>query len=218
MIAEAAHRVGMDGLTLRAVAEELGVSVGALYHHVAGKDELLRLAADVSSAVIPFPSDRGQHWAVWLHEWARYIHDAFVAEPGALKQYLDGGIAAELIANRIDVVLGLLVRDGFTVDAAFAAYEAVSAMAMGLAINDVRATEPDLQGRREADRVAAVLAHHGRDDLGQLRALVATTDLGPAVRFDAQVVGVLRSVAVRRGVRWAGVAGALRAAGIIEPT
>ena len=39
MIAEAAHQVGLDGLTLRAVADRLGVSIAALYHHVSGKGE-----------------------------------------------------------------------------------------------------------------------------------------------------------------------------------
>src|SRR5690606_10443387 len=42
MIAEAAHELGLDGLTLRSVADHLGVSIAALYHHVSGKDDLLR--------------------------------------------------------------------------------------------------------------------------------------------------------------------------------
>ena len=36
MIAEAANELGLDGLTLKAVADHLGVTVAALYHHVAG--------------------------------------------------------------------------------------------------------------------------------------------------------------------------------------
>ena len=45
MIAEAAHELGLEGLTLKAVADHLGVSIAALYHHVSGKDDLMRLAA-----------------------------------------------------------------------------------------------------------------------------------------------------------------------------
>ena len=40
MIAQAAHELGLEGLTLKAVADHLGVSVAALYHHVSGKDDL----------------------------------------------------------------------------------------------------------------------------------------------------------------------------------
>ena len=70
MIAEAAHELGLDGLTLRAVADHLDVSIAALYHHVSGKDDLMRLAAEYSAANVPIPQDVGQHWAVWLQEWA----------------------------------------------------------------------------------------------------------------------------------------------------
>ena len=37
------HSQGVDGLTMRALAERLGGSVGAAYKHVASKHELLRL-------------------------------------------------------------------------------------------------------------------------------------------------------------------------------
>ena len=89
MIAEAAHQVGLDGLTLRAVADRLGVSIAALYHHVSGKDELMRLAAEYSAAKVPLPRDTGQHWAVWLVEWAEYNRDAFVAEWGVGKSWYE---------------------------------------------------------------------------------------------------------------------------------
>ena len=45
-IAEAAQQVGLGNLTLKAVADHLGVSVAGLYHHIRGKEDLLRLAAD----------------------------------------------------------------------------------------------------------------------------------------------------------------------------
>src|SRR5687768_9044404 len=89
MIAEAAHELGLDGLTLRAVAEHLGVSIAALYHHVSSKDDLMRLAAEYSVARVPRPEDRGQHWALWLAEWADYNLDAFLARPGLLTQYME---------------------------------------------------------------------------------------------------------------------------------
>ena len=44
-----------------------------------------------------------------------YSHDAFLAQPGLLGQYLEGAISAEAIADNVDAILGLLVRQGFTV-------------------------------------------------------------------------------------------------------
>lgn len=39
-------RVGLDGLTMRKLAAELGVQPGALYHHFTNKDALLAAVAD----------------------------------------------------------------------------------------------------------------------------------------------------------------------------
>src|SRR5262249_46519939 len=115
MIAEAAREVGLDGLTLRAVADHLGVSVGALYHHVAGREEIIRLAAEESRRAVPAPVDTGQHWAQWLLEWANYNYAAFAVQPGLLSQFLDGAIAAESVLPNLDAALAVLVREGFSV-------------------------------------------------------------------------------------------------------
>ena len=39
-------REGLDGFSMRAVAEELGTGAGSLYWHVRGKEELLNLMVD----------------------------------------------------------------------------------------------------------------------------------------------------------------------------
>lgn len=40
------EREGAKGLTMRALANQLGIQAASLYHHVADRDELLRLIAD----------------------------------------------------------------------------------------------------------------------------------------------------------------------------
>src|SRR3954451_24175456 len=110
MIAEAAHELGLEQLTLKAVAEHLDVSIAALYHYVSGKDDLLQLAAEYAASRVPLPEDHGQHWAVWLLDWATYNRDVFIARSGLLEQYLEGAISAETIAPRVDAIMGVLVR------------------------------------------------------------------------------------------------------------
>src|SRR3954467_15647022 len=116
MIAEAAHELGLEGLTLKAVADHLGVSIAALYHHVSSKDDLLRAAAEHSTRTIPLPVDRGQNWAEWLFDWATYNHAVFTGQPGLLGQYLEGGIAPESVVQNLDTILGVLVRESFSVN------------------------------------------------------------------------------------------------------
>ena len=47
--------VGIDELTMRRLAERLGVTAASLYRHVRNKDELLALLGDEISGEIPLP-------------------------------------------------------------------------------------------------------------------------------------------------------------------
>ena len=200
MIAEAAHDLGLDGLTLRAVADHLGVSIAALYHHVSGKDDLMRLAAEFSASKVPLPEDWGQHWALWLYEWATYNRDAFLAQPQLLAQYLDGVISAESIAENVDTILGLLVRQGFTILEANAAYELVTWCALGTAVGTIRAREAMKAGRSLAEAHKAVLARSDPDALPYFRSLFREISGVGREPFHAHIATVLCGIAVGQGL------------------
>ncbi|MGH2685313.1 MAG: TetR/AcrR family transcriptional regulator [Actinomycetota bacterium] len=202
MIAEAAHELGLDGLTLKAVADHLGVSIAALYHHVSGKDDLMRLAAEYSATKVPLPKDTGQHWALWLLEWARYNRDAFLAQPGLLAQYLEGAISAESIAGNVDVILGLLVRQGFTITEANAAYNLVTSCAIGTAVGVIREREAQKVGRGALAEHQRVLDASGANDLPYLRALLTDLPTAGYPSFGERITTVLIGIAIRRGEDW----------------
>ncbi|MBB4938277.1 TetR/AcrR family tetracycline transcriptional repressor [Streptosporangium album] len=64
--------VGLDRLTLRRLAAELGVQAPALYWHFANKQELLDEMADALSREIPLrPLAEGEPWQNWLAERMR---------------------------------------------------------------------------------------------------------------------------------------------------
>jgi AcrR family transcriptional regulator len=202
-IAEAAAAIGLSDLTLRAVADRLGVSIASLYHHVDGKDDLLRLAAEYSAARTPIPRDEGQHWAAWLLEWARYNRDAFVAEPALIGQYLDGAISADVIADNTDAILAPLVAQGFTPSEAQNAYQLVSSCALGSAMHAIREQRASAAGRPAAEAYGRVLAERGPDELPHLRALLGEAALRPLDDFPTRMATVLAGIAARRGDDWA---------------
>jgi AcrR family transcriptional regulator len=198
-IAEAAHEIGLADLTLKAVAAHLGVSIAGLYHHIDGKDDLMRLAAEYSATQVQLPEDRGQHWALWLLEWAIYNRNAFVAEPALLVQYMDGAISAEAIADNVDTILALLLSQGFTIREATDAYGVVSSCAVGAAVNTIHERGSARRGRPIIAEHHRVLAQRDPTELPHLRALVAELTTGPPPSFTAKVTTVLVGVAVRRG-------------------
>ena len=205
-IAEAANDIGLSDLTLRAVADRLGVSIASLYHHVDGKDDLLRLAAEYSAARTPIPRDEGQHWAVWLLEWALYNRDAFVAEPALLGQFMDGAIGADVMADNTDAILGRLMAQGFTARDAQTAYQLVSGCALGSAVQAIREQRAAAAGRPAAKEYRRVLAEREPGDLPHLRALLTEAAVTPLESFESRMTTVLAGIAARRGDDWSVIA------------
>src|SRR5215831_357457 len=62
--------VGLDDLTMRRLAERLGVTAASLYWYVRNKDELLELLADAIAAEISLPDPRSP-WRTALESLAR---------------------------------------------------------------------------------------------------------------------------------------------------
>ncbi|MCD9624332.1 TetR/AcrR family transcriptional regulator [Rhabdothermincola salaria] len=199
-IVDAAVEIGLRDLTLKAVADRLDVSVAALYHHVSGKDDLLRLAADSSAGRLRLPEDVGQHWAVWLLEWAVYTREAFVADPALLDHFIDADISAEVMAPRIEVILAALSRQGFSATEARAAYELVSAQAIGSAVAAIRDDRAWRRGDPPPRVALGSLAHRSPAELPVIRALTETDPVPePTVAFAEQLRPVLLGIAVHRG-------------------
>jgi AcrR family transcriptional regulator len=197
-IVAAAREIGLEDLTLRSVADHLGVSISALYHHVGGKDDLLRLAAEHALTGRTQPVDEGQHWAQWLAEWAWFTFGSFIADPGLLEQYLDGGISVDAILDIEDQVLTVLVRQGFSEREALAAFHFVTTMTLGFAVGEVRERRARAGVGQPLD-LPAILARRGPDELPNLRRLVAEGGRPPVPTFAEHLTDALVAVALRRG-------------------
>ena len=202
MIARAAFEVGLDHITMKAVAEQLGVSVPGLYHHVQGREDLMRLAAEYSASQIAVPVDHGQHWSEWLLEWAQYMHDAFVAQPELLNQFLHRSIGVERMVVHVDAMLALLLRHGFEPNDAMDAYVLVSQCAVGAAVHDLREAEGARAGQPDVVEYHRAIAMAPPDELPSLRALAGTPRAEERPSFEDRIVTVLVGIAVRRGEPW----------------
>ncbi|OHV45303.1 hypothetical protein BCD48_22895 [Pseudofrankia sp. BMG5.36] len=200
-IARAAGEIGIDQVSLRSVAERLGVSVPGLYHYVRGRDDLLRLAAEESAAMIALPIDRGQHWSLWLLEWADVIRRTFVESPALLAQVMSGAFGLDRMVDALEAVIAALVRRGFGACEAFEAYILVTQCAMGAAVIESRHRESDVSNHPVALDYQRVFAQRDPSDLGHLRAMLADGP-PPASRPTDQFTTVLAGIAARRGDDW----------------
>jgi AcrR family transcriptional regulator len=70
---------GLPGVSLAAIAADLGLTTTALYRYVESKDELLELMVD--AAVGPPPALHGDDWKARVHVWARQLWLRYTAHP-----------------------------------------------------------------------------------------------------------------------------------------
>ena len=166
MIAHAAYEIGLDRVTMKAVADQLGVSVPGLYHHVEGRDDLMQLAAQYSASRIHLPEDRNQSWPEWLLEWSRVSYLAFLSQPELLVQSMRGSFTVDRMVIHVDAVVGFLIEHGFSPVKARDAYTIVSRCVFGAAISEIRQHEA---GRGLLADYHRVLSSRTPEELPNLR-------------------------------------------------
>jgi AcrR family transcriptional regulator len=104
--------LGLEALSMRRLAEHLGVRAASLYNHVATKDDLLHeVANDVMSEVDVSGFD--VDWPTGLTIWARSYRAALAAHPNLVPFIASGPARREASLRRADAVHGGLTRSGW---------------------------------------------------------------------------------------------------------
>lgn len=73
---------GMTSLSMRRLANELGVAPMSLYHHVKNKDELLERVVDTLLARVPTPRPRKSGWREQLRAYGVTVIEELTCHPG----------------------------------------------------------------------------------------------------------------------------------------
>lgn len=147
-----ADRGGVDSLTMRRLATELGVVPMALYKHVANKDEMLDGMLDVVVAEIDEP-DPGADWKTAVrarilsarrtllrHPWAHRVLETRTQPTPALLAYMDR-------------MIGLFRAGGFSIDLTHHAMHAMGSRLLGYTqemFDDNAEVDPDVEAQMYA--------------------------------------------------------------------
>ena len=143
---------GLEALTLRRLATELGVSAPTLYWHVRNKRELLDLMAEALVAragrtTSPAP---GQPWWEWLAERARLQFRALISHRDAAL-VVAGNRPTEATLPDVEEVLASLVTVGFPAAEALRIVLSIGNYVIGCAVErqaeEARSAGPDRDTR-----------------------------------------------------------------------
>jgi AcrR family transcriptional regulator len=156
-------RKRVSDLTMRAVADELQVSVGALYKHIAGRDEVLALVVEeILGQAPPMAPDTGDGWLA-LRAHVLGIQALMDRYPG-----LDDAVMAHSPkspkANELRREgMAALQQDGLTLDEAHNVYRAVTWLWLGsrVALEGRPRRQADIDTFAESlDILISGLKHH----------------------------------------------------------
>ena len=150
-----AKRVGFDRLTMRALAEELGVTPMAAYYYVKSKEELLELVADSVAAAEP-PLPAGLPWDEQLKLRAFDLFDRLTEYPG-LGAFLHERPLTPAVRKNYSSAVDLFRRAGLDeheAELAHATYHTFMFGLMGMEYR-FRPAKRQKHGVKDADAVVA---------------------------------------------------------------
>ncbi len=146
---------GIGALSLRRLADDLGVTPMSLYWHVADKAELLELVGHAVLAEIVIPERIGG-WKDQLRDVHRAMFATFLKHRNTVDilvgraRFGAGGLAA------FERILAILLDAGFTPDAAFDAYQSLYMFTLGY-MTMANRTPEFIEGQRQGALYMATL-------------------------------------------------------------
>lgn len=195
---ETADERGLEALTIRALAEHLGVRPMSIYHYVATKDELLDALVDAVFGELHVPSASGD-WRGELAQRARSVRAMLARHPWALVVTESRPHPGPASLAGHEAVLDVLHRAGFSTEASGHAFAVLDAFVFGFALQDLMLRSAGLDTSAAELRAGMDLAGHPRlDELARHHAhaeeypLDRSFDIGLTIALDG-IEALLRS-------------------------
>jgi AcrR family transcriptional regulator len=175
-----ADRDGVGSLSMRRLAQELGVEAMSLYHHVANKDAILDGIVDVVFSDIELPSDQAD-WKAAMRQRAISARQALRRHPWATGLMESRSSPGPATLHHHDAVLGILRAAGFSVELAAHAFSVLNSYIYGFALQESGLpfeTSEELQAVTET-----ILGHMAADEYPHLTEMAVEHVLQPGYAY-----------------------------------
>ena len=126
---------GLDGLTIRSLAQRLGAKPMSLYHYVANKDEILDGLVDLVFAEIELPEPSGP-WREEMAKRARSARAVLGRHPWAIALLESRTTPGPATLRYHEANLATLRAGGFTLPQTAHAYAVLDAFVYGFAVQE----------------------------------------------------------------------------------
>jgi AcrR family transcriptional regulator len=177
---ELAARDGIESLTMRKLADELGAGAMSLYHYVPNKEQLLDGMVDIVFGEIELPSTDAD-WKSALRRRAISTREVLNRHRWAVGLMESRATPGPASFRLHDAVLGCLREGGFSIEMTIQAYSVLDAYIYGFALQE-KSVPFD-----SAEESAAVAEEQARQ-FAELAAERQTAELAEAFPYLAEVV------------------------------
>jgi len=103
---------GLESLSMRKLADELGVKAMSLYNHIKNKDDLMGALVEQVIIEIPLPDSR-QDWKGEMRKRGKKSHEVLMAHPWACMPLVSRINDGPNMLNYVNASLGCLMEAGF---------------------------------------------------------------------------------------------------------
>jgi AcrR family transcriptional regulator len=104
---------GVEALSMRKLAQQLGVQAMSLYNHVSNKEDILDGLVEQVIGEIELPS-LGAPWKEAMQARARSAHEVFLQHPWSLSVITSRQAAGPAMLAYVNTTLGILMEAGFS--------------------------------------------------------------------------------------------------------
>ena len=139
-----ADRDGLDGLSMRRLAQHLGVDAMSIYYHVRDKEALLGEMADAVAAAIP-DAPRDGEWTQRLRALIMDARRAMLRHPWAVRVFEGRATPGPAVLRHIERVLAVMRDGGCSVDLSHHALHLLGSRILGFSqdlFDDSSGAEP----------------------------------------------------------------------------
>jgi AcrR family transcriptional regulator len=201
-----ADRGGVAALSMRKLAQELGVEAMSLYHHVANKDDILDGIIDVVFGEIELPTGEAG-WEAAMRRRAVSAREALRRHPWATGLMESRRTPGPANIRHHDAVLGVLRDAGFPVELAAHAYSLLDSYIYGFALQE--ASLPFHTPEETAEVAQEIMSEFPADEYPHLAEIATEHVLQPGYDYgdeflyglDLILDGLARALAATGGDR-----------------
>ena len=128
-----ADKEGLELLTMRRLAQELGVEAMSLYHHVANKDAILSGIVDLVAGELEVPAAGGD-WRAAMRRRAQTAHAVLMRHPWATMLIVSRPNIGPSMLRAVDATISCLRAAGFSWVMADHAWNALDSYVYGFTL------------------------------------------------------------------------------------